>query len=168
MKHLLNNLTEEEKNSIREQHEGGMKVMNENFHKMVNKKLGHVDLYEQGNYVKGALDKLLDRNKSEDGPTPEFSLEDLEVSLKEIFGDDLEYSDLDGGYDENPLKMGVKIDGKGSIDVHAGNYCDNKAGIEVTLYYEKDGKKLRNVICGSRLEAIKNQVFDVYNGLCEG
>jgi hypothetical protein len=47
MKHLLNNLTEEEKNSIREQHEGGMKVMNENFHKMVNKKLGHVNLYEQ-------------------------------------------------------------------------------------------------------------------------
>ncbi len=47
MKHLLNNLTDEEKNSIREQHEGGMKVINENFHKMVNKKLGHVNLYEQ-------------------------------------------------------------------------------------------------------------------------
>jgi len=47
MKHLLNNLTDEEKDSIREQHEGGMKVMNENFHKMVNKKLGHVNLYEQ-------------------------------------------------------------------------------------------------------------------------
>ena len=47
MKHLLNDLTEEEKNSIREQHEGGMEVMNENFHKMVNKELGHVNLYEQ-------------------------------------------------------------------------------------------------------------------------
>ncbi len=47
MKHLLNNLTEEEKNTIREQHEGGMEVMNENFHKMVNKELGHVNLYEQ-------------------------------------------------------------------------------------------------------------------------
>jgi len=47
MKHLLNNLTEQEKNTIREQHEGGMKIMNENFHKMVNKKLGHVNLYEQ-------------------------------------------------------------------------------------------------------------------------
>ena len=47
MKHLLNNLTEEEKNSIREQHEGGMKVMNENFNKMVNKELGHINLYEQ-------------------------------------------------------------------------------------------------------------------------
>jgi hypothetical protein len=47
MKHLLNNLTDEEKNTIREQHEGGMKIMNENFHKMVNKKLGHVDTYNK-------------------------------------------------------------------------------------------------------------------------
>ena len=59
-------------------------------------------------------------------------------------------------------------DRKGSIDVHAGNYCDNKAGIEVTLYYEKDGKRVSNVICGSTLEGIKKQVFDVYNGMCEG
>ena len=47
MKHLINNLTEQEKNTIREQHEGGMKIMNENFHKMVNKKLGHVDTYNK-------------------------------------------------------------------------------------------------------------------------
>lgn len=52
MKHLLNNLTEEEKNSIREQHVGGMKVMNENFHKMVNKKLGHVELISEQTVVK--------------------------------------------------------------------------------------------------------------------
>jgi hypothetical protein len=42
MKHLLNNLTEEEKNAIREQHTGGMKVMNENFSKLANTKLGDV------------------------------------------------------------------------------------------------------------------------------
>ena len=47
MKHLLNNISEEEKNSILEQHTGGMKIFNENFNKMVNKKLGHVSLYEQ-------------------------------------------------------------------------------------------------------------------------
>jgi hypothetical protein len=40
MKHILNNLTEEEKNSIREQHTGGMKVMTENFSKLLNSKLG--------------------------------------------------------------------------------------------------------------------------------
>lgn len=40
MKHLLNNMSEEEKNSIREQHAGGMKVMTENFSKLLNSKLG--------------------------------------------------------------------------------------------------------------------------------
>ena len=40
MKHLLNILSEEEKNSIREQHTGGMKVMTKNFNKLINSKLG--------------------------------------------------------------------------------------------------------------------------------
>ena len=40
MKHILNNMSEEEKNSIREQHSGGMKVMTENFGKLINSKLG--------------------------------------------------------------------------------------------------------------------------------
>jgi hypothetical protein len=40
MKHILNDLTEQEKNSIREQHTGGMKVMTESFSKLVNSKLG--------------------------------------------------------------------------------------------------------------------------------
>lgn len=42
MKHILNNLTEEEKNSIRNQHTGGMKIMSENFGKLVNTKSGDV------------------------------------------------------------------------------------------------------------------------------
>lgn len=46
MKHLLNNLSEEEKNSIREQHEGGMKVSTEKFNLMVEKKLGEVKPYQ--------------------------------------------------------------------------------------------------------------------------
>lgn len=40
MKHILNNLSDEEKNSILEQHTGGMKIMNENFSKLLNAKLG--------------------------------------------------------------------------------------------------------------------------------
>ena len=42
MKHILNNLTEQEKNAIREQHTGGMKVMTENFSKLINTKSGDV------------------------------------------------------------------------------------------------------------------------------
>lgn len=45
MKHLLNNLTEEEKNSIREQHTGGMNVIIENFSKLINTKSGDVKLF---------------------------------------------------------------------------------------------------------------------------
>lgn len=45
MKHLLNNLSDEEKNSIREQHNGGMKVVNERFSEMVNKVLGDAKPY---------------------------------------------------------------------------------------------------------------------------
>jgi uncharacterized protein (UPF0333 family) len=42
MKHILNDLSEQEKNSIREQHTGGMKVMTENFSKLISSKLGDV------------------------------------------------------------------------------------------------------------------------------
>ena len=42
MKHLLNNLSEEEKNRIREQHEGGMNVAIDNFKTLVETKSGDV------------------------------------------------------------------------------------------------------------------------------
>lgn len=40
MKHILNNLSAEEKKSILEQHTGGMKVITENFSKLINSKQG--------------------------------------------------------------------------------------------------------------------------------
>lgn len=45
MKHLLNNLSEEEKNSIREQHTGGMKIAIDNFKRLVETKQGDVKPY---------------------------------------------------------------------------------------------------------------------------
>jgi len=49
MKHLLNNLTEQEKNSIRKQHNGGMEVITKNFSRLMTEKLGNVKpLLEQG------------------------------------------------------------------------------------------------------------------------
>ncbi len=45
MKHILNNMSEEEKNSIREQHEGGMKLNTEKFKKLVETKQGDVKEY---------------------------------------------------------------------------------------------------------------------------
>ena len=40
MKHLLNNMSEEEKNAIREQHTGGMKLNTEKFFRLLESKLG--------------------------------------------------------------------------------------------------------------------------------
>jgi len=45
MKHLLNDLSEEVKNSIREQHSGGKKIVIENFNKLINTKSGDVKLF---------------------------------------------------------------------------------------------------------------------------
>mgnify|MGYP000224040332 CR=1 FL=1 len=45
MKHLLNNISEEEKNRIREQHEGGMRLAIDNFKKLVVTKLGDAKPY---------------------------------------------------------------------------------------------------------------------------
>lgn len=42
MKHLLNNLSEEEKQSILEQHNGGMKVFSENFKRLIGHKSGTI------------------------------------------------------------------------------------------------------------------------------
>lgn len=40
MRHLLNDLSNEEKNRIREQHEGGMKIDTSKFKKLIENKLG--------------------------------------------------------------------------------------------------------------------------------
>ena len=59
MKHLLNNMSEEEKNAIREQHTGGMKVITENFYKLLGSKLGNVKpLTEQSPGLKTASNVL--------------------------------------------------------------------------------------------------------------
>lgn len=52
MKHILNNLSLEEKNSIREQHKGGMNLMIENFDKMVSNKLGTVKSFDDTKVIK--------------------------------------------------------------------------------------------------------------------
>jgi hypothetical protein len=44
MKHLLNDLSSDEKNRIREQYEGGMSVDNSKFKKLLESKLGDVKL----------------------------------------------------------------------------------------------------------------------------
>ena len=59
MKHLLNNLSEEEKNSIREQHEGGMKLDTSRFKTLLEGKSGKVKpLVEQHNEMDEQFDAI--------------------------------------------------------------------------------------------------------------
>lgn len=53
MKHLLNNLSEEEKQSILEQHNGGMKVFSENFKRLVGHKSGSILNEQPSKHVQG-------------------------------------------------------------------------------------------------------------------
>tara|TARA_R110000803_G_C11979099_1_gene320525 strand:- start:2457 stop:2729 length:273 start_codon:yes stop_codon:yes gene_type:complete len=43
MKHLLNDISQDTKNSILEQHGGGMKINTDNFSKLLNKRRGNVN-----------------------------------------------------------------------------------------------------------------------------
>lgn len=97
MKHLLNNLTEEEKNAIREQHTGGMKVMNENFSKLVNTKLGDVkpminEQYEENEENDTDRLQLMLQNKSADVVSEH--LNNLSDSIRFIAIINCEYADF--------------------------------------------------------------------------
>lgn len=73
MKHLLNNLTEEEKNRIRVQHKDSIKVVTENFSRLINVKSGEIkplisEEAEGGSTVfaiKGATDYLKGKKDGE-------------------------------------------------------------------------------------------------------
>lgn len=90
MKHILNNLTEEEKKSIRGQHTGGMNVVNENFKKLINNKLGTVKplLFEQS--VPETMPYSLIGNKGEKAQQAGYSV------VKEINLADGEYIGKNG------------------------------------------------------------------------
>jgi hypothetical protein len=45
MKHLLNDISQEDKNSILEQHVGGIRIDSDNFSKLLNKKRGNVNTF---------------------------------------------------------------------------------------------------------------------------
>jgi len=113
MKHLLNNISEEEKNSIREQHTGGIKLNNENFNKLVGKKLGETKPF--GSVISEQVE-----NGDEDNSKKEMSMffdtmGDLDPT---DFEDEFEYVD-------NVLSMAVE------------KIIDNIEGMEYDEVYER-------------------------------
>lgn len=98
MKHLLNNLSSEEKNNILEQHKGGMKVTTENFSRLLNAKSGEVKplVNEVANPLHQLIGKTvkfepisIDRVLGNDYKTDEWSASEL---------DNEHLSDLDKSY----------------------------------------------------------------------
>lgn len=91
MKHLLNNISEEEKNSIREQHEGGMNVAIENFKSLVETKLGDAKPY---------LNEMKEEELGEGLELKYLTIPQIESLAKEIVGN----------LDENNKKMLLRLD----------------------------------------------------------
>ena len=113
MKHILNDLSNEEKNSIREQHTGGMKVMTENFSRLMNAKLGDAKPLVSEEKELGDAKPTPQRSYGLD-LTPQF----LEL-MKEVY---LEYKPLgreglkkNNKKDNNVLKIQKYFNGTGSL-----------------------------------------------------
>lgn len=100
MKHLLNNLSEQEKKAIREQHTGGMKLSNEKFRNLVGGKLGDVKtlvkesrtITEQKEFKDTAdINQIMDlgyrfmMSRNPDGPKNKEGFESALDDLKWIF-----------------------------------------------------------------------------------
>jgi LysM repeat protein len=98
MKHLLNNLSEEEKNSIREQHTGGMKVNNGRFNSLLENKLGNAKpLINEDNHWGSEIeeDKIddLDNEESFASKSSDYRMYDLPSIHQDIEDELMEMSD---------------------------------------------------------------------------
>ena len=90
MKHLLNNLSEEEKNSIREQHEGGMRLETSRFRTLLEGKSGDVKplVEQEDDYPKINLRKHFEKEQNEP------STEDMPLAPMEEDDSDYRMYDL--------------------------------------------------------------------------
>ncbi len=140
MKHLLNNISEEEKNRIREQHEGGMNLAIDNFKKLVETKSGDVKPYlsEQKNIMLPS---------------------DLKININKLNGDAMRTIELDN----------KKVEAEGDIVKVGGKDIDKDMEITVkydckdetyTLFYGNgnnfDGSNITGHISDEAKESLKN------------
>jgi hypothetical protein len=132
MKHILNNLSEQEKNSIREQHTGGMKVMTESFSKLLNSKLGDVKpmVSEQPNFGFDVLDmELPNQDKmrnlflSKDDDIPE--LKGMSDEVKKVMNACVSENNL---YKVKGFLDGIETKKMNFLNTIMANLFDNKLG----------------------------------------
>jgi len=95
MKHLLNNLSEEEKNRIREQHEGGMNLAIDNFKKLVETKSGDAKPYLNEQNAQTLPSRRITRS---------LTVDDIDSLAKKIVGK------LDDELKDELIRLNVKND----------------------------------------------------------
>lgn len=87
MKHLLNNLSENEKNSIREQHEGGMTLDTSRFRTLLENKLGNakplVENEEDEDFGFASHSGDFDGDDSEEADYRMYDLPDVHQSIED-------------------------------------------------------------------------------------
>jgi hypothetical protein len=109
MKHLLNNISKEEKENILKQHSGGMKVMTENFYRLLGAKHGNakplVNEQEEENYdddffykVRPAQSYYYDKNDN---------VSDIEDDT-DMDVEEWDEDDFDAFYEKYPYKKGQR------------------------------------------------------------
>jgi hypothetical protein len=137
MKHLLNNLTEEEKNSIREQHKGGMNVVTENFSKLINTKSGDVKplINEREDYsdLEKEFDEFDEDSFSECDElidTMKFIFKDF-MDFLETLPDEFDEADAEDTYDELESQLGSILDKANQTE------CDDETIQHLEIMYSE-------------------------------
>jgi hypothetical protein len=137
MKHLLNDLTEKEKNSIREQHTGGMNVVTENFSKLINAKSGDVKplVNEREGEDYSDLEKEFDDDESPIDcehlfKSMDFIYDDY-MSQISLSPDEIDEADAENIYDEFETELGGILDEANQMD------CGDKTIQDLEIVYNE-------------------------------
>ena len=141
MKHLLNDLTEEEKNSIREQHTGGMNVVTENFSKLINAKSGDVKplVNEREGEDYSDLEKEFDEFSSDDESpidcehlfkSVDFIYDDY-MSQISLSPDEIDEAEAEDIYDQFETELA------GILDLANQTECDDRTIQDLEIVYNE-------------------------------
>jgi|LakMenE01Jun11ns_1017448.scaffolds.fasta_scaffold9535501_2 hypothetical protein len=142
MKHLLNDLTEQEKNSIREQHTGGMKVVTENFSKLINTKSGDVKPLVNEDYsdLEKEFDEFDEDSFSECDElidTMKFIFKDF-MDFLETLPDEFDEADAEDTYDELESQLGSILDKANQTE------CDDETIQHLEILYNEYLSEMAN------------------------
>lgn len=144
MKHLLNNLTENEKNAIREQHEGGMKVNTTRFKNLIESKSGNVKPLISERFTKELIDKIIqmDREFNNDPTYVEYEKKYAFNKFKNMMKENMGIDDVP---DEMVEMMFELASGISKQEITPETVVLHKDGVintvtEILNMAEKDGK----------------------------